>query len=254
MQTTSSNWYDAYVKSDSDAGIFGQYKTPEDALAAIPDMRRTISAGVRLPDTKLAGEDLINSHRGILKRLGLPETADLYDFSDVEGGLPKELAEKLPPDLFKDARQKVHRWGLLPWQAKLVMAEALDNWKQGIASREAKRAEDEKSLKELWKDKYEEHSKLTKSALERIEKEALGDEGAGALVAELEDASPVVRRALLHLYNRLYRDGSSAQTSSGAAGGGGDMELVRRQVMAEYKDFTESQIEEIVQARMRSRR
>lgn len=253
-QTTSTEpWYKPYVKGEGDDKILGRYKTQEEALASIPEMRRTISGSMRLPDaTKLQGDDLVKAHRDVLGKIGLPDAPEGYDFKDLRSSLSQEVLDSLPGGadaFFLEAAKKAHGYGMLPWQAKIVLSEALAKHAEAIQAQGTAAKESETLLKTAWGTKYDENLATSKAAIARLQDEATkaGDKSAAE---ELAGLSP---RAAFYLHDRLYKDGAGSPIVG--SGGAPDVtSTVTAQVRQEYPGASEDQIKEIVDSRIKEGR
>jgi|WetSurMetagenome_2_1015567.scaffolds.fasta_scaffold168494_3 hypothetical protein len=102
--------------------ILNQFKSRQEALKAVGEMKRYADARVKLPDENATPEDLSKFYT----RLGRPETPDGYEFTSVE------LPPTMPMDegMVKAFKIKAHELGLTKKQADGVYVDYLNNVKQ----------------------------------------------------------------------------------------------------------------------------
>ncbi len=130
MPKSSAEWvqdYDLGDMSEADLEILGRFETPEAAFKSIPEARKKIGAAVIVPGADTPPAELEQSHREILRKLGLPDEKGTYGLDslvtdDLKAVLTQSELEALPSAVAKD-EAKAKELGLLPWQARKLIGE-----------------------------------------------------------------------------------------------------------------------------------
>ena len=161
----AATWYDSVANAETKTWVAQKgWSSMDAALESGRHLEKLIGAPadevVRLP--KNPDEAAV---RGVLSRLGLPETPDKYEIATVEG-VPVD------PEYAKWAQDIFHKVGLTASQAKALSTENATYVKQAMEKQEADYkanvAADTAALQSEWRNGYENQINKAKTAASQL--------------------------------------------------------------------------------------